>query len=164
MSDEKTGTPRSIRLSAVTLILAVTVFVVVIVFFLTCGGTRNVALFPTCQNNLRNLGTQCDIYSVDNSLYFPERLEILVEKGYMKELPVCYASAGRTFLDKVYFDFRGRYISKPQMTYVLKSFGKDGVIIWCSGKYHSRVIGTKDGPAYGTASGVVDTLDLARYK
>jgi hypothetical protein len=164
MADEEAGTSRSIRLSAVTLIMALLVFFIVMAYFITCGGTRSVALFPTCKNNLRNLGTQCDIYSVDNSLYFPESLEILVQKGYMKELPLCYASAGRTFLDKVYFDFRGRYISKPQMTYRLKSFGKDGVIIWCSGGYHSRVIGTKEGPAYGTASGVVDTLDLARNR
>lgn len=134
------------------------------VFFFGNAGTQDIAMFPTCQTNLRVIGCACEAYSVDNDLYYPASLDTLVKTGYIKELPSCYASADRTILDRIYYRYQRKFLSKPQMTYALKSYGQYGVIIYCSGRHHSEVIGENDGPAYGTRSGVVRTLNEAQYK
>jgi|GEM_PF-2917369 len=162
-SDDKKGIKPPGRLFQVIAVIALVAFAAVSAYLAVGAPACSLSMFPTCKRNCANLGTFCEMYSSDNDLYYPQNLEILVEKGYVKELPRCYASSGRNLLDRIYYRFSGRYFSEPQMTYVLKSFGKDGVIIYCSGNYHSKITGIKEGPAYGSRSGAVDTLDLATY-
>ncbi|MHC9538406.1 MAG: hypothetical protein AB9903_02710 [Vulcanimicrobiota bacterium] len=140
---------------------AVLFFILIVPTFF---GAQSSNFFGACKSHLGILGTACEMYSTDNNGYYPQKLELLVENGYLKELPICTKSAEKMWIDKLSFNWRRRFISKPHMTYVVKAYGKEGVLIYCSGKYHKDLIGNKDGPAFGTKSRTVDTLDDAEYK
>lgn len=85
---------------------------------------------PGCEGNLRNLGIIITNYSTDYKGHYPQNLDVLVEHGYINELPTC------PLTDKSY-------------TYEVDGWDSEDFTVWCPNPEDH--IGTS-GPKSVTAS------------
>ncbi len=123
--------------------------------------------FSGCENNLKCLAIACDMYFTDFGEY-PENLNILVEKRYIRYIPICEASCIRNQFDRVIFLYTGKNLSKPYMSYIYKrykEYDRQNFIIYCKAKYHVVQINEEKSPMYLSRYGIVDDFkDIDLYK
>lgn len=94
-------------------------------------------LFYSCEANLRNIFTACEMYNVDHNGIYPSKLEDLIPE-YLKNLPKCP--------------------SAEKMTYVYNLKNAKDYTIYCSGENHKDIIGDNEGPRFNYENG------LEKYK
>ncbi|MCK4667341.1 hypothetical protein KAU33_11355 [Candidatus Dependentiae bacterium] len=83
-----------------------------------------------CSGNLRNLGIIVTNYSTDHNGHYPQNLKVLVELGYIEELPTCSIK------------------NKPYL-YSIDGWDDDDFTVWCPNP--EKHVGTS-GPKSTTAS------------
>ncbi len=74
----------------------------------------------TCKNNLKTIGTACEMYAIDNAGHYPQNLEVLLDRlpdgqpPYLEKMPTCPTSPD------CYYDYD--YNTRPD-TYTLQCKG-----------------------------------------
>lgn len=57
---------------------------------------RQQSQLSSCQSNLKNIATACEMYSVDNNGHYPTKIAMLVP-SYLRQVPQCPATAGSSY-------------------------------------------------------------------
>ena len=83
----------------VSIVLLTGIIAGILIFLLTKNNEPATAMtenpgskLTRCESNIKNLATACEMFAQDNKGHYPESLEELVEKNYIKEVPLCPSS------------------------------------------------------------------------
>jgi len=85
-------------LMTISIVLLTGIIAGILIFILTKKSGDNAltenrgSKLTECESNLKNLATACEMFATNNEGHYPQSLDELVEKGYIKEIPACPAS------------------------------------------------------------------------
>jgi hypothetical protein len=92
-----------------------------------------------CKSNLKNIGTACEMYSTDNSAYYPRTMNALTP-NYLRTIPTC-ASAG----EDTYSEGFVAHNDRQAQAYT----------VVCRGNHHSGVNLGPNYPQYTSVQGLI---------
>jgi len=98
--------------------------------------SRRMGLLLACKGNLKSISSALEYYSSDHAGRYPASLNDLVP-DYLESVPSCSASGGSPY----------HYESTVK---------KSDYTVWCEGRYHLRITGSRGFPQYSSAKGIIE--------
>lgn len=98
---------------------------------------RSRAHLTNCVNNLRNIGSALEMYTIDNDNRYPNSLGLLTP-NYLKTIPECPVPLNDSY--------SGSYTS---------SVNPDDYVLFCEGPFHAGFVPT-DYPQYNPSVGLIE--------